>query len=223
MRDFSPTRSTAAPEVFHVASKRRVAPQPIAAPQIADADQAKPQGRASLVRPIVDRRRKKKSSRAWLASLGVHALVLLLLAPMTYVIVTNEQLPLFASMFDVEGPEADEPGAAPIELVSFEEFEMPNAAEEAAPDLAEGIETSIVPAEADLGGEVATNFGQLNTLPTDVGTLMAGGGRGETRARAAVEAGAGPPATKRGLAGRTSSARRPERIAWCSSSTIRRA
>lgn len=181
-RDFSPTRSAAAAQTLQVAPNRRVAPPRFAAPQIADANPAKPQGRASSIKPIAQRRRKKKPSRAWLASLGVHALVLLLLAPMTYVIVTHEQLPLFASMFDFEGPETDEPGAAPIELVSFEEFEMQNAAEDAAPDLAEGIDTAIVPAEAELGGEVATNFGQLDTLPTDVGTLMAGGGSGETRA-----------------------------------------
>ena len=38
------------------------------------------------------------------------------------------------------------------------------------------------PVESDLSGETAANLGQLNTLPTDVGTLMAGGGRGDGRA-----------------------------------------
>jgi hypothetical protein len=148
------------------------------APESFKANPSPPRLRAEAIQPVAKRRRKKRSS-AWVASLGVHALVLLLLAPMTFVIITNEPLPLFASMFEFEGPPTDELGAAPIELVSFDEFEMPSELENAAPDLAEGVVDGLIPAETELAGEAMTNVGQLNTLPTDVGTLMAGGGRGK--------------------------------------------
>ncbi len=141
-------------------------------------------GRSATVRPVPQRRRRRKSSPALLASFGVHALALLLLAPMTYVMLTSEPTPLFASMFESESPELDDPGTAPIELVSFEEFDVSDPAELTTPALAESIQEDFAPLPSELGGEMASDVGSLNSLPTDVGTLLAGGGASEGRGAA---------------------------------------
>lgn len=160
--------------------QRRVDTEHLTAPRIAAAEATSSNGVPRDRKATAKRR--KKFSPAWTLSLGLHAAVLALLAPMTYVMLTNDEMPLFASMFDLESPDLDEPGATPIELVSFEEFEMPDDAVDEAAGLAESVTEEFAPVKSDLSGETAANLGQLNTLPTDVGTLMAGGGRGAGRA-----------------------------------------
>lgn len=123
------------------------------------------------------RRRSKKSSPAWVASLALHALVLLAIAPLSYVIITQEKLPLFASIFGPEEFTVEDPGNAPIELVSYENFEAPSDVVDAVADLP-AMNADFGPLENELTSEAASSFGQLNTLPTDVGTLLAGGGGG---------------------------------------------
>lgn len=145
---------------------------------------------------VAGKRRNKKPSPAWLLSLGVHALLLLLLAPLSFVILTSDETPLFASMFATTATDLEEPGTAPIELVSFEEeeFEMPADVVEEAAGLVENASEDFAPVESQLSGETASHLGQLNTLPTDVGTLMAGGG-------GQGEAGAPGGGGRRGAAG----------------------
>ena len=170
------TRRPPSARHFDVSTARPVRPAVALAPTIAVPSKAASNGRAAYSR--LTRRRRKKLSNAWLASLGIHGLVLLLLAPMTYVILTNEHPPLFASMFAAEPAEFDDLGTGPIELVSFESAEMPSEAAEEAASLAESVTDQFGVVDSQPGGETAQNFGQLNTLPTDVGTLMAGGGSG---------------------------------------------
>lgn len=109
-------------------------------------------------------------------SLAAHVLVLLLLAPLSYVIATNERLPLWATMFGPEVSDIEDPGTGPIELVSFEDFAAPGDVVEAVANLPEIESDAFGPFEDVLSGDVAPQLGQLNSLPTDVGTLMAGGG-----------------------------------------------
>lgn len=122
------------------------------------------------------RPRRKRNSRAWAMSLGIHGLALLLIAPLSYAIVTSQQLPLFASMFGPEEFTVEDPGNAPIELVSYEEFESPGDAVETVANLPEMNIDDFGPLENELTSDAANSVGQLNALPTDVGTLMAGGG-----------------------------------------------
>lgn len=139
-------------------------------------------------------------SPAWTMSLGVHAAVLLLLAPMTYVMLSTERLPLFASMFESPTTDFDEVGIAPVELVSFEEFEMPSdAVETTTAALAETMDADFTPLDSEPGGETAANLGQLNSLPTDVGTLMAGGGSGATGPLGGGRRGAGGDEARLGM------------------------
>ena len=146
------------------------------APTIDTTDHASTNGAAAKDPRRVLRRRA--ISPAWWLSLGLHAAVIAILAPMTYVILTNDEMPLFASMFDFE-TSLDEPGAVPIEMASFEEVELEEVSLDAAAGLSDGAAEEFSPLASELGGELASSLGQLDTLPTDVGTLMAGGGSGE--------------------------------------------
>jgi von Willebrand factor type A domain len=180
------TRSSAARVDFsagrhaRIHERREIVPQGVAVECATASASARQPAIRKMIRTVGKRR--KKSSPAWLASVGVHLAVLLLLAPMSYVMMTNEPMPLFASMFEVESPNLDESGAAPIELVSFESFEVPADELSDAAALAENFTEEFSPVESEWNSESTANLGQLNTLPTDVGTLMAGGGRGEDRA-----------------------------------------
>ncbi len=172
-------RSSAARVDFSAGRRASHPPREVVPPGVA-VERAMTGARSPTIRPM-DRRRKK-ASPAWLASVGVHLAVLLLLAPMSYVMLSNEPTPLFASMFEVESPNLDESGATPIELVSFESFEVPAEEASDAAALAESFTEEFSPVESEWNSESTANLGQLNTLPTDVGTLMAGGGRGRDRA-----------------------------------------
>lgn len=164
--------------------RRQVPQQPFAPLRAASANGKSNDGPLSPSLPRPPAQRRRKTSPAWLLSLGAHLAVLLLLAPLTYVVLTNDETPLFASMFDAE-THFTEHGESPIELVSFEEFELPSDAVEEAMGLTENVGDSIAPVESPLDGEPARSLGQLNALPTDVGTLMSGGGRGDGSSLAA--------------------------------------
>jgi len=138
---------------------------------------APPQTSSRATRPRTTRRRKK-STPAWVVSLGIHGLALLLLMPLSYVILTNEHTPLLASMFGPEEFTVEDPGNAPIELVSYEEFEAPGDAVETVANLPEMNTDDFGALENELTSVAANSVGQLNSLPTDVGTLMAGGSAG---------------------------------------------
>jgi len=124
------------------------------------------------------KRGRKRLSPAWWVSLALHAAVLAVLAPMTYVILTNESVPLFASMYDVEPSQLD-PGITPVEMVAEEELTIQEASfDDASQPLAESLSHDLTPLAAAVNDFTPTP-GQLNNLPTDLGTLMAGDGDGE--------------------------------------------
>lgn len=126
-------------------------------------------------------KRRRSHSRAWLVSVALHLLVLAILAPMTYVIATHDTIPLFASMFAPESSPIDVEGTAPIELVNFEEPTVSDEAIDSPPNLLENVEAVLGDFSSPLADNPAPAAGRLNALPTDVGTLMAGGGDGNQR------------------------------------------
>ena len=123
-------------------------------------------------------------------SLGVHAAVLALLAPMGFVILSNDDLPLFASMFDVE-ESSFEPGVVPVEMVAVdEEFDIQEAVyNESTTPLAESFAEDFAPLATDEAAEAAAMPGQLSALPMDLGTLMAGDGSEDSAGRGRGRAG----------------------------------
>jgi von Willebrand factor type A domain len=175
-----------------------ILPQRAAAPDLTVGERRIVNGRPAV---RVAAQRRKKSSPALVASLGVHLVALLVLAPMTYVILTNEQTPLFASMFAAEDPNIAQNGMAPIELVSFEDFAAPETATLTAPELVKSPSNELSPIGMEPVGEMAARAGQINSLPMDVGTLMAGGGTGQARAGGGAGRGA---ASDEARLGRTS-------------------
>lgn len=122
-------------------------------------------------------RRRKKLAPAWGMSLAVHAAVLALLAPMGYVILANDDVPLFASMLEPEATHVD-PSVVPVEMVSVEDQRDVHEAlfDDLATPLADTLADELAPLASDDSAEPAPTAGALNALPTDVGTLMAGGG-----------------------------------------------
>lgn len=124
-------------------------------------------------------KRRRAISPAWMLSLGAHLAILAALVPMTFVVLSNDRTPLLASMFDAASEPLNQPEVAPIELVNYEEVVLQDAPQdtpaEIAASLADGF-SPLGPMDSDVDGQAASSLGQLNTLPTDVGTLMAGGG-----------------------------------------------
>lgn len=147
-------------------------------------------------------RRRKKSSSAWLASLCVHGLILLLLAPMTFVMLTNDRPPLLASMFTTDATDVESTEPMPIELVSFEQVELPEYEANLTSDASESVADELDLFDSQFAADEAATSGQLNTLPTDVGTLMVGGGDANGQGRRSPR-GAGARADEARL-GRTS-------------------
>lgn len=128
-------------------------------------------------------RRKRKAAPAWMVSLGIHAAAFALIAPLTFVMLSNENVPLFASMFAAE-ESPEEPGVVPVEMVAVDELEIQEAVyEESATPLTEEFESDFDPLAADVSHAPAQLPGQMNALPLDIGTLMAGGESGEDQAQ----------------------------------------
>jgi hypothetical protein len=147
------------------------------------------------------RRRKRKAAPAWMVSLGIHAAAFALIAPLTFVMLSNENVPLFASMFAAE-ESPEEPGVVPVEMVAVDELEIQEAVyEESAAPLTEDLQSDFDPLAADVNHAPAELPGQLNALPLDIGTLMAGGDGGEGRGSGRTSDGRGDIA---GEVGRTS-------------------
>jgi von Willebrand factor type A domain len=115
-------------------------------------------------------------SPAWMLSLAMHLAILAVLAPMTFVVLTNDRVPLLASWLDPASEKLDESEAAPIELVSYEEVEFPEATQNEPAEVAASLADDFALPDSEPGGQLASSLGRLSALPTDVGTLMAGGG-----------------------------------------------
>ena len=128
---------------------------------------------------------RRALSPAWILSLGAHLAILAALVPMTFVVLSNDRTPLLASMFDAASEQLDQPEVAPIELVNYEEVVFPDAPQDTPAEIAASLADEFSPLEpmdSDVDGQAASSLGQLSALPTDVGTLMAGGGDGSSPA-----------------------------------------
>jgi hypothetical protein len=128
---------------------------------------------------------RRALSPAWMLSLGAHLAILAALVPMTFVVLSNDRTPLLASMFDAASEQLDQPEVAPIELVNYEEVVLPDAPQDTPAEIAASLADEFSPLEpmdSDVDGQAASSLGQLSALPTDVGTLMAGGGDGSSPA-----------------------------------------
>ncbi len=91
------------------------------------------------------RKIRRKTSSAWILSMAAHAAVLALLAPMTFALFAHDEMPLLARFSALDSPFIEEPVATPIELVSFEEFELPGDVASEVASLAESAIEEPVP------------------------------------------------------------------------------
>jgi hypothetical protein len=121
---------------------------------------------------------------------------------MGFVILSNDDLPLFASMFDVE-ESSFEPGVVPVEMVAIEEeFDVQEAVyNDSTTPLTESFAEDFSPLATEEAADAVAMPGQLSALPMDLGTLMAGGGSEASTGRGRGRAGRNEMA---GDVGRTS-------------------
>jgi len=148
---------------------------------VVTSDTTSPSGRAAKPRETTSKPGRALSP-AWTLSFGVHVAILAVLAPMTFVVLTNDWVPLFASMLDAPSENLDQPEAAPIELVSYGDLVLPDAAPLEPANVAASLADGFALLDSEPGGQLPGNLGQLSALPADVGTLTAAGGGDGTSA-----------------------------------------
>lgn len=118
----------------------------------------------------------RKSASPLACSLLLHVLVLCLGLSFTFATLVQQPPTLLASPANLEDSVVDEISDADIELASFEDDTQQNVVEAHLEfDLAETLE-DVRPSELGNEAHVAAEIGQLDALPSDLGSLMAGSG-----------------------------------------------
>jgi hypothetical protein len=150
-----PTRSSAAPRI--VAS----APASASSPHV---------GKASR------RSSYRKAGPSLVVSFGIHAVAILLCLSMSFAVLVNQNIPLLASptLLDEMPNRLNE-----IEITAhkFADDELQNVVSESDDfNISDNLLAELDPAEMGAGTQSLSDIGQLDTLPSDLGTLMAGAG-----------------------------------------------
>jgi hypothetical protein len=118
----------------------------------------------------------RKNARPLFFSLAVHAVALLLCFAFTFTTLVQQITPLFASPADLADEAVHELSEVEIEPTKFEDAELQNVvAEDPAFNLADHLR-EFEPAELGVGAEPLGDVGQLDALPSELGSLMAGAG-----------------------------------------------
>jgi hypothetical protein len=117
---------------------------------------------------------------AWTMSLGVHVALLLVGGLATYATLTQNEFLLHASANNLPEETFDEPSDIEIEPIATEELEPQDTFVDSPHfELGEHMMDSLIPAPDSGIVGAASNLGLVSGLPSDLGTLMAGGGEGE--------------------------------------------
>lgn len=134
-------------------------------------DSATPASRAALAKKA----RRRTMPAAW--SLGVHAAVLAMFLMWTFPVLVNDDVPLMASPVDLSAEPPEVAEEVPIEIVAEEDFDLQGMPlEESTLDLADSLTNDLVPLQDTAAAELASTVGQIDSLPSDLGTLMVGAG-----------------------------------------------
>lgn len=136
-------------------------------------------------RPGRDSRRKGRAwlTPAWTLSLGLHIAVLLVGGLATYATLAENNLFLLASPHDFADETIDEFSEIEVETVVADELEPAETfADNPQFEIGESLLESLTPVWNDGGFDSADQAGLVGGLPSDVGTLLSGGGKGEPSA-----------------------------------------
>jgi len=118
----------------------------------------------------------RKSASPLACSLLLHVVVLCLALSFSFATLVQQPPTLLASPAELENNLADEISEVNIELTSFEDDKLQSVVDaDGEFDLAETLE-DVQPAELGTETHVAADMGQLDALPSDLGTLMSGVG-----------------------------------------------
>lgn len=121
---------------------------------------------------------KRKSAAPLVVSAGIHVALLFFCMTFTYVTFVQERVPLLASPTEPEDLIPVPMAEVKIEPTKFEDDKLENVlAESEVFHLSDSLLDNLVPAEIGAGLQPKGDIGQLESLPTDVGSLMAGGGK----------------------------------------------
>jgi hypothetical protein len=124
-------------------------------------------------------RRARRSNRPALWSLALHTAILLLCLPWSFAVITNDNMPVLVSSPDLVAEPIVDVEFEPIELVTYVDEAPPDVSFDDTPeDLSDQLTDDLFPLDDQSAADLAATLGQLDALPTDVGTLMAGAGSG---------------------------------------------
>jgi hypothetical protein len=119
----------------------------------------------------------RKAAGPLMLSLGVHAVALVLCVSVTFATLVQQRIPLFASPTesddDIPAPLAD----VKIDPSKFEDDELQNTLSLTDEfNIADNLTNALESSQIGAGPRPTGDIGQLDVLPGDVGSLMAGGG-----------------------------------------------
>jgi hypothetical protein len=120
----------------------------------------------------------RKAAAPMMASVGVHAVALVFCVSVSFVTLVQHRIPLFASP-----TESDDDIPAPLANVKidpskFDDAELLNTLSlDADFNISDNFSNVLDPAQLGAGHRPNGDIGQLDMLPSDIGSLMAGGGK----------------------------------------------
>ncbi|MEX2306727.1 MAG: hypothetical protein WD738_04005 [Pirellulales bacterium] len=119
----------------------------------------------------------RKNASPLLLSFAVHALALSLCFTFTFATLVQHGIPLFASPTDLDEVASEQFSEVEIEPTKFDDSELQNVvSEDSEFNLADNLLREFEPTELGAGAQPLGDVGQLDALPSDLGTLMAGAG-----------------------------------------------
>jgi hypothetical protein len=120
----------------------------------------------------------RKNATPLMCSFAVHAVALLFCVSFTFVTLVQQGIPLFASPVESEDDIPAPISEIKIEPSKFDDAELQNTlavSEEF--NIADSLVRELEPAQLGAGTKTLGDIGQLDALPSDLGTLMAGAGK----------------------------------------------
>jgi hypothetical protein len=133
----------------------------------------------------------QESTKPVMASLAVHAVGLLFCISFGFATVVQQAIPLFASPNAMDESVVEEFSEVKIEPSKFEDAELQNVVAQSEEfNLSDNLLHEFEPAQLGAGSQPLGDIGQLDALPSELGSLMAGAG----------SPGKGPPGGEQGAA-----------------------
>jgi hypothetical protein len=154
---------------YKAPATKRIAHRAKPAPPLVVADSAEHGSRPHIA--------YRKDASPLLLSLAVHAVALILCLTLTFATLVQQPTPLLASPTQLDDESAAEISEVEIDPTKFEDAELQNVvADDSDFNIADNLLREFEPTELGAGAQPLGDIGQLDALPSELGTLMAGAG-----------------------------------------------